>query len=1183
VVEVQLLGPLVVRVDGALVAIRGAKERAVLSLLALRAGSVVSTGELVDALWGSSPPTSALRGLHNYVANLRRVLPAGVVATVTGGYRADLGSEDVDALCFERAVAAARGAADGTTSMGLLEEALAWWRGPPLADLAASSVGVAEITRLAELRAVAEEELFEARLAGGEHTSVVADLEAAVATEPLRERRWAQLMLALYRSGRQGDALRAFQRLRAQVGEQLGIEPSAALRTLEEAILLQKPELDWQALSDDSRIGSTTLKGADSDRAPVDRVEASVPLPLGRAAWRTLIGRRAELDRIGRLLGGGRQATAVVVIAGEAGVGKTRLAADVAQRAVDRGALVLYGRCDEGLRVPYQPFVEALGSYARSTSRELLARQLESTGHELGRLLPDLAGLMSGVGPPVSAEPETERWRLFQATAEFLRALAAEWTVVVIVDDLQWAEPATLLLARHLARAAIDGVLIVATARMAERSEPDAFAEALADLAGQHLLDIVTLDGLTHGEVAALVADRLGCEAAPDFVDTVCAQTGGNPFYVHELISHLADLGLLDGPKGDWPTPSEVEQSGAPQGVRHVLSRRIRQLSPSARDTLIVAAVAGAQFWVSDLRAAPGGDVDQTLMALEEAAASGLVVEIESRLGLYRFAHALVRRTLYETVSALRRAQLHWRVADAIRASDGHSRERLSELAYHYRQGFEAGDPPLALDYVHQAADQAFAQLAFEQAVELYEAGLSIIDRCPEDLARCYHLVAGLAESAAAVSDHDTAHRAWLQAADLAERGGDAEQFCRAVFGYDTPISTLGTEDETIRQLCDRGLRLTGNGDSAERARLLALAAAYFENRDPHQQEQLRDALAMTRRIGDERAEARVLACLNATLRGTSRAEELLDIARRALAMGRKNGYEFSEGFLQRDVALAATQLGKGPVTASALSRGETLARAENYRPLLHDIMLFKAAGMIARGQFAEAKKLAHDVRDIGDPRNVAVALGYGAQMWAIRAEQGQAARVLDYAYLIDQGGFATAAWQTMLAALRADLGQSGDAAERLDRLAANNFAAIPRDWTFPLAVRYLPETCALLGDRSRAAQLLPEVEAYRGQLLVVVTGTTIEGAADRSLGQIYALLDRFEQADSHFEAAHHLETSMGFAALAARTRYWHGRLVEHAPNRLRRQRLAEAQHVAAELGMFQLQRQAKAWLDTVP
>ncbi|MBO0731957.1 MAG: AfsR/SARP family transcriptional regulator, partial [Acidimicrobiaceae bacterium] len=283
--EVQLLGSLAVSVDGAPVSVKGAKERAVLSLLALRAGSAVSVDELIEGLWGPEPPRSAMKALHNYVSNIRRVLPAGSVVTVPGGYRAGWPPEHVDALRFERAIVNARRAlaTDPSASAAILQETLALWRGSPLVDLTGSSLGIAEATRLAELRRGAEEDLFDARLAAGEHGEVVADLELAVRREPLRERRWAQLMLALYRSGRQGEALRAFTRLSKVLAEELGIGPSAELCRLETDILHQAPSL---------RPGT--------EAGPSRTAGRSTPLPGGllRAARRELIGRRRESTRL---------------------------------------------------------------------------------------------------------------------------------------------------------------------------------------------------------------------------------------------------------------------------------------------------------------------------------------------------------------------------------------------------------------------------------------------------------------------------------------------------------------------------------------------------------------------------------------------------------------------------------------------------------------------------------------------------------------------------------------------------------------------------------------------------------------------------------------------------------------------------------------------------------------------
>ena len=557
----------------------------------------------------------------------------------------------------------------------------------------------------------------------------------------------------------------------------------------------------------------------------------SLPAPLMRAAGRALVGRRAELDHIHSRLSGTDQPTHVVLIGGEAGVGKTRLAAAVAGSEAETGALILFGRCDEGLQVPYQPFVEALGAYVTSAPMEVLRVQLGPTGRELARLLPALVDRVAGLRAPTAGAPETGRWLLFEAVVRFVQAMTAERRVVVVIDDLHWAEPATLLLLRHLARAGIEGLALVATARSTAMSEPDAFVEALADLAREHLLDSITLPGLDSQEVAALVAERLDRSANEVFAQTVHAETGGNPFFVHELVSHLSDLGLLGGDRDDWPTRAQVEESGAPEGVRHVLSRRVGQLSPSARDTLAVAAVAGGRFQATDVAAAMGRGLDNVIVALEEATASGLVAETGRRPGGYRFAHALVRHALYETGSALRRAQLHWRIAEAIRASAGPSGQRLNELAYHYRLGLAAGDPAVAVRWLQAAGDDAVRQVAFEEAIEHYRGALAALDLCPEDPDRRYDLLAGLAESAAAVSDFDVSHPAWLAAAEIARIAKDPARFLRALAGYGY-IGRLGV-DEALDRLIVEGLQLVGPADSSERAHLLAQSGAQLSSTGP--------------------------------------------------------------------------------------------------------------------------------------------------------------------------------------------------------------------------------------------------------------------------------------------------------------------------------------------------------------
>ncbi len=941
------MGPLQVTAAGEELAVGAAKERAVLAVLALRGGRGAGMEELMGAVWGDDPPRSAHKSLHKYVSALRRVLPDGVIETVPWGYRLRVAVEDVDVAVFERLVAAGRRAShegDLQGEVGCLVEALGLWRGDALVELADQSLGRSEAVRLGELRRSAEEDLAQARLNLGEHAALVGGLESAVAAEPLRERRWAQLMVALYRCGRQAEALRAYQRLRTTLSEELGIDPRAELVALEAALILQKPELVWTAAQPPRAATLAT------------RPSAPVPAALMRASRRTLIGRETELDRLARSMANDASGVGVVLVAGEPGIGKTRLAAAAASLAAAAGALVLFGRCDEGLRAPYQPFVEALASYVTAAPPEALGDQLRSIGGELSRLLPGLADRVAGLGQPTRAAPETERWLLFEATAHFLRAVAAGRPVLLVIDDLQWAEPATLLLLRHLARGAIEGLMIVATARTAGRAEPDALADTVADLASNQLVDIITIGGLSAAEVEALVADRLERPPSAAFAQAVHAETGGNAFFVHELVSHLSDTGVLQGPDGAWPTGLQVEQSGAPEGVRHVLSSRLAHLSASAGETLVVASVAGGEFHTVDVAGAVGGDLDNVIAALEEAAASGLIAETAGPAGGYRFAHALVRHTLYESVSALRRAQLHWRVAEAIRASAGpRASERLNDLAYHYRRGFDAGDTAVALEWLHQAGDQAVRQLAFEEAIEHYQAALAALDRCPDDPDCRYHLLAGVAETSAALSDFALSKQAWVAAAHIAKAASDSTRFFRAVRGYGT-IETLGAPDATRDELMEQGLELAGPGDSAQRAKLLAWRAAYDPGL-PDREEIIREALAMARRLNDHPAEISVLAPLGWALLGSSKAEERLAIYERVLQLTQEQGYDWNLGIVHGAMAGAAIQLGRRPEAEAALERGETMARAGNRRLKLHVVLMLKAAMAIAEGRFAEAKR----------------------------------------------------------------------------------------------------------------------------------------------------------------------------------------------------------------------------------
>jgi tetratricopeptide (TPR) repeat protein len=298
-------------------------------------------------------------------------------------------------------------------------------------------------------------------------------------------------------------------------------------------------------------------------------------------------------------------------------------------------------------------------------------------------------------------------------------------------------------------------------------------------------------------------------------------------------------------------------------------------------------------------------------------------------------------------------------------------------------------------------------------------------------------------------------------------------------------------------------------------------------------------------------------------------------------------GLDVERDSIYREMALAAIQLGRRDDAIHSLERAETLARAGHRRIDLHNVLLARTAMAIAEGRFMEAKSAAAQLQNIGGRHNVSIALAYSAQVAAIRAEEGRVNKVItDLGSVALEASPMTIAWRTMLAGLLADAGQLDEASTHFESLAADHFSIIPRDWAFPLAVRYLAEVCAQLGDTERAAELVPEVRAYSGQLLVVTLGTSIEGAADRSLGQLLGVLGSADEAERHYKAAAKLENSLGFAPLAARTQYWHARLLASSADAGNRRRAANllrtAESVSGRYGMVLLGQQARALLDAI-
>ena len=645
--QFRLLGPLeVAERDDRSVPLGGAKQRSLLAVLLLHANEVVSTERLIDDLWPDAPPRTAAKSIQVYVSALRKAIGDGRIVTRSPGYVLRVDPAELDVAGFERLVAEAR-TADPERAATLLRQALALWRGPPLADLAYEPFAQAVIARLDELRLTALEQRLDADLATGRHPDLVGELEALVAEHPLRDRPRRQLMLALYRSGRQAEALEVYRHARRALVEELGIEPGAELRGLEQAILVQDPSLDLPAPS-----------GPEPQTAP----------PPGRGeptARGVYVGREHELAQLVAALEDaldGRER--LVLVAGEPGAGKSRLADEMAERARARGARVLVGRCWEAGGAPaYWPWTQALRAYVRDAEPEALRAQLGAGAVDLAPLLPELGELFPDLAEPPAVESEGTRFRLFEAATSFLRSAARVRPLVLVLDDLHAADEPSLLLLRFVARELAAGrLLVVGAFRDVDPTPRGPLASALAELVREQSVSQIALAGLSKADVAQYIELASGTGPLRELAPAIYAETEGNPLFVVEVVR------LLEAERRSAEAQTDARPQ-IPPGIRAVIGQRVGRLSQQCQGVLVAASVMGREFRLDALGRVSGLGGDALLDVLDEAMVERVVGDVPGSPGRLRFGHTLIRETLYAELTPARRLQRHNDVAGRSRRS----------------------------------------------------------------------------------------------------------------------------------------------------------------------------------------------------------------------------------------------------------------------------------------------------------------------------------------------------------------------------------------------------------------------------------------------------------------------------------------------------------------------------------
>jgi DNA-binding SARP family transcriptional activator len=716
--DYALLGPLEVRSADGPLALGGAKQRAVLALLLVNANRVLSLDRLVDGLW-SDPPQRAVKTIQVYVSQLRKVLPDAVILTRSPGYVLEIESDALDVSRFEQLVARARRSQPQLASR-LLGEALGLWRGPPLAEFADEPFARAEADRLGELRLSAIEERIEADLALSRQAELVAELEALVAEQPHRERFRAQLMLSLYRSGRQTEALQVYRAARAALDE-LGLEPSPALRQLEQQILRQDPSLD----STGGPLLSATGRGV------------PLPGPLVPSSPFPFVGRAHELETLRALLDRAEEGEGgLVLLAGEAGAGKTRLVRELAHEAADRGALVCYGASDAAVTVLYQPIRDWFEFLVGACDHDDLRDCLGHAG-AIARLVPELAPLAAR-RPMDEAELDADRYVLASAVSGFFSKAARRQTLLLVADDMQWADGETPLLLQRLARAAPAARILVILAFRHRGEEIHGEVESvLAELTRLDGVTRITLPNLRPEEVAEFVRASADTEPTPELASALGELTSGSPFLVCALWRDLVESGAIEISSDQATLDRPLDELRGAERIGDLVRQRLAGIDPETASTIELAAVAGSGLELRVLRPAARLTLVELAATLERAVARGILEEVPDREPAWRFTHELVRREVYDRISIVRRAELHLRIGEALEHVHSADPVRaLPDLAHHFTLAAPVAGPERGVAYNLRAADEALGTGAFGETADRLSSAVMLGIARPRERAR---------------------------------------------------------------------------------------------------------------------------------------------------------------------------------------------------------------------------------------------------------------------------------------------------------------------------------------------------------------------------------------------------------------------------------------------------------------